>query len=141
MKSPQKICHTGDLLIFLFILFVIPILLPSLAFCDHSLLKSIIIDYNKQVIEKSIQDGSYRGEEGVLRIRPEIGESMGMTVLMDADYLEAKRLFGTAEDSLKRAKEILAARDFASSIEIVNNATNECRQNCLVTIELKIGQK
>jgi soluble lytic murein transglycosylase-like protein len=40
-----------------------------------------------------------------------------MTVLMDADYLEAKRLFEVAEDSLTRAKETLALTDKGKSTD------------------------
>ncbi|MBN1849372.1 MAG: transglycosylase SLT domain-containing protein [Deltaproteobacteria bacterium] len=107
MKPKGKRHHTTTLLSFLFIALIIMILLPSAGLADYGLLKEIIIHYNKEALEKSLQDDSYRGEEGILRMRPEIAESLGMIVLMDPDYLEAKQLFEKAEDSLKKAKEIL----------------------------------
>ena len=117
MKPSKKTSHTIALFTFLFLIPAIPLLFPSNAFSDYSLLKEIIIDYNRGAIEKSLEDGSYRGEEGLLCIRPEIGQSLGMTVPMDPDYLEAKRLFAAAEDSFKKAKEILILTDKEKTTE------------------------
>jgi hypothetical protein len=64
------------------------LIFPSTALSDHPLLKKFIIAYNLKALEKSLIDESYRGEEGVLRIRPEIGKSLGMTIFIDKDYLE-----------------------------------------------------
>ena len=80
---------------------------PSFASSEYSILKKIIINYNKNILEQSLADGSYMGEGDVLRTRPEVGEYLGMKVFIDQDYLHAKALFETAEDSLKKARELL----------------------------------
>jgi hypothetical protein len=63
---------------------------PSPASSDHPLLKEIIVAYNLEALKESLIDDSHRGEEGILRIRPEIGKSFGMEVFIDQDYLDAK---------------------------------------------------
>ena len=63
---------------------------PSPALCDYHLLKKFIIAYNQEALKESLIDDSHRGEEGVLRIRPEIGKTFGIKVFMDQDSLESK---------------------------------------------------
>ncbi|MFC1820867.1 lytic transglycosylase domain-containing protein [Thermodesulfobacteriota bacterium] len=75
----------------------------------HPLLKKNIIAYNLKALERSLADDSYRGEEGLLRIRPETASSLGMKVFIDKDYLDSKRLFKEAENSLKNAKIAMAS--------------------------------
>lgn len=79
--------------------------LPASARGDtHPLLKEIIIAYNQRAYGESLQDGTYRGEEGLLRIRPEAGKALGLRVAMEREYLEAKELFQKAEKALERAR-------------------------------------
>ena len=66
-----------------YLLFPLPALSDS-----HPLLKEIIIAYNSKALRQGLTDGSYRGEDGILVIRPEIGKSLGMKVFIDQDYLE-----------------------------------------------------
>jgi soluble lytic murein transglycosylase-like protein len=68
------------------------------------LLKEIIIAYNQRVYGESLQDGSYRGEEGLLKIGPETARSLGLNSLIDRDYLEAKEQFQKSEKLLEKAK-------------------------------------
>lgn len=82
---------------------------PSHASADISLLKKSIITYNLAHLKKSLSDGSYRGEEGVLRIGPEVGRSFGLKVLMDRDYLEAKELFEKADELFEKAVDAMTA--------------------------------
>jgi hypothetical protein len=80
---------------------------PLPARADLALLKESMIEYNLDFLQKSLTDGSYKGEEGILRIRPEIGRSFGLKVVMDQEYLEARELFKKADELLERAEEAL----------------------------------
>jgi hypothetical protein len=76
----------------------------------HPLLKEVIIAYNQKVYGESLQDGNYRGEEGLLRIGPEAGRSLGLNVFIDREYLEAKNCLQKAERSLEKAKTALSTQ-------------------------------
>jgi hypothetical protein len=88
---------------------LLPFPLPARA--DLSLIKEIIIEYNLDLLQKSLVDGSYKGEEGILRIRPEIGRSFGLKVLIDQEYLEARDLLKKADGLLERAEEVLITQE------------------------------
>jgi hypothetical protein len=95
--------------------FVLPIFVLALPFFVWSpaaaqvpLLKDIVIQRNLAEIQKSLKDGSYRGEEGILRIRPEAAKSLGLKVFVDRDYLEARDLIEQAASSLEAAKGFMA---------------------------------
>jgi hypothetical protein len=85
--------------------------LPLSVAAQMSLLKQAVIMENQAELKKSIQDGSYRGEAGLLRIRPEVAGSMGMKVFIDQDYLDGKQLFERAEAFLDQAKAEMASKD------------------------------
>jgi hypothetical protein len=70
---------------------------PSPALTDYHLLRKYIIAYNQEALKESLIDDTHRGEEGVLRIRPEIGRSLGIKVFIDQDYLDSKELFKKAD--------------------------------------------
>ncbi len=94
-----------------FLFFIIAILFfPIPAGADLSFLKESIIAYNTIHYKKSLSDGSYRGEEGILRIRPEVGRSFGLKVPMDKNYLEAKALFKKADQLLKEVYNAMTTR-------------------------------
>lgn len=84
---------------------------PLPASADLSLLKKSIIAYNLDLLQKSLVDGSYKGEEGILKIRPEIGRSFGLKVLMAQEYLEARALLKHADELLERADEALRTQE------------------------------
>ena len=77
----------------------------------YDLLQKHIMDYNLKTVEESITDSSYRGEEGILGIKPEVADSLGMKVYMDEDYRESMRLFKEAEEHLEEATKAMAARN------------------------------
>ncbi len=77
---------------------------PSPAWCAYPLLKQIIIDHNLEALKQSRTDDSFRGEGGILRIRPDIGGSFGMNVFIDQDYWDSKALFEKGEIFLEKAK-------------------------------------
>jgi soluble lytic murein transglycosylase-like protein len=96
---------------FLIGLAVLMIVLSGQLFCattvlaKYPLLKSLIIAYNAEVREDRVRNGGpYRGEEGILNIRPEIARSFGMKVFIDRDYLDSRALFQKADKYLKRAE-------------------------------------
>jgi hypothetical protein len=99
-------------LVFLFCLVPsISLLYPSV--CCGSvdpLLKEIIIAYNQRVYGESLQDGSYRGEEGLLKVGPEKAKSLGLNVLLDREYLEGKELLQQADKFLEKAKAALVSQ-------------------------------
>jgi soluble lytic murein transglycosylase-like protein len=78
------------------------LLFPSHARADLSLIQSSIIAYNSERHKKSLSDDSYRGEEGILRVRPEVANLFGLRAYIDQDYLEAKALFQRAEELLDK---------------------------------------
>jgi hypothetical protein len=80
---------------------------PVLA--GQSILKKYIIEFNLKAIEKNLSDGSYRGEEGILAMRPEEARSFGLKVAIDDDYIESMRLFEEAEEYLAKAKQAMSS--------------------------------
>jgi len=88
----------------------LPLLFPSPALSDHPLLQQIITAYNLEANEKSLIDGTYRGEEGILRIKPEIAKSLGMRVFIDQDYLDSRKLFRKADKFLEKARMAMASQ-------------------------------
>ena len=89
-------------------------LLPSPA-AGHPLLKKDIIEYNLTAIEKSLKDDSYRGEAGILRIRPEAADKLGIKAFIDEDYHDAIRLFKEAENALEKARKLMQSRERGKS--------------------------
>ncbi len=67
---------------------------------EYSLLKDIIVAWNLERHERSLTDGSYRGEEGILRIRPEVARSLGLNIPIYQEYLNATNQLKQA-DKLK----------------------------------------
>lgn len=84
---------------------------PAPALPDHPLLKEIIIAYNLEALKESLIDSSNRGEEGILRIRPEIAKSLGMEVFIDQDYMDAKELFEKGDISLEEAQTAMSSEE------------------------------
>jgi len=81
----------------------------SVASADSLSLEQLIIAYNLERQRETLADETYRGEEGILRIRPEIAQALGLRAVMDQDYLESKslyekadRLFGQVLEALNR---------------------------------------
>ncbi len=84
---------------------------PSPALCDYQSLKRFIIAYNQEALKESLINDTHRGEEGVLRIRPEIAKSLGIKVFIDQDYLDSKALFEKADVLMKDAKIALSSEE------------------------------
>ncbi|MBW2144252.1 MAG: lytic transglycosylase domain-containing protein [Deltaproteobacteria bacterium] len=78
---------------------------------DLPLLTEHITAYNLEQHKNSLSDHSYRGEEGILRIKPEVGRSFGLNVLLNQDYIKATELYGEAKDLFKKAVEAMTTRE------------------------------
>jgi soluble lytic murein transglycosylase-like protein len=85
------------------------IISPAAATPNH-VLKRYIIEYNLRAIEKHLEDDSYRGEEGILGIKPDIANSLGIKAFINDDYRDAVRLFKVADKALERAKRAMSTR-------------------------------
>jgi soluble lytic murein transglycosylase-like protein len=85
--------------------------LPSPAHADLALFSKHIVEYNLKKHELSLSDRTYRGEEGVLRINPEAGRSLGLKVLINQDYLKATALYSEAEDLYEKAIEAMDSQE------------------------------
>ena len=99
------------LLILLTLAKAIFILFPANLLAFFSPLKESIIAYNLEHHQKILSNGSYRGEEGILLLRPEIARSFGLNVSMDRDYLYAETLFKKAGQTLETLKGALTTQD------------------------------
>ncbi|KPK79401.1 MAG: hypothetical protein AMS27_18065, partial [Bacteroides sp. SM23_62_1] len=84
--------------------------LSASAVVAHPILKEYIIEYNLEALGKSLKDDSYRGEEGILRIKPEIANELGIKAFIDEDYKDSIRLFKEADKALAKAREHMVSR-------------------------------
>lgn len=91
---------------------------PFLTWAHDCLLKEIIVSRNRADLEKSLQDGSYRGEAGILRILPVVARSLGMKVSIPKDYLDARAAFALAESFLEEAKAAMTSRETEPEIQV-----------------------
>ncbi len=108
----RKVKRPAFLIIFAFFLLAIfAVVFPSFAGTDISILKNSVIAYNHKLHKKSLSDGSYTGEEGVLMVNPEVGRSLGLKVLMDRNYLAAKSLLKRSDDLFEDAIVALATQE------------------------------
>lgn len=93
-----------------FILSTSLLFLPSPVRADLSIIKKSIVDYNLEQHQKSLANGAYRGEEGILMLAPEVGRSFGLTVQLDQHYLEAGKEFSKADKFNKDALRAMKSR-------------------------------
>jgi hypothetical protein len=84
---------------------------PSFAAAQASLLKEILVLKNQTDLEKSLQDGSYRGEAGLLRMKPEVAGSHGMRVFMNQDYWDSRAGFARAGAFLDQARAAMMSQE------------------------------
>ena len=121
---------------FVSILFLFDSINPALA--EETLLKKYIMEFNLKAIEKIHADDSYRGEEGVLAVNPEEAKSLGMTVVIDEDYLEAMKLFKEAEECIEKAKEAMSSNSKERS---AGSYAGEISENFLKFKKLSVEAK
>lgn len=85
--------------------------IPSPALADLALLGKQIAEYNLEQVKKSLTYQSYRGEEGILRLNPVVGKSLGLKVIQNQDYLMASELYKEARESYKSAVNEMKTND------------------------------
>ncbi len=86
-------------------------LLESPASADNSVLLKSVIEYNKNIHEKTLAKGFYMGHEGILRISPEVGRSLGLNILISRNYLAAKASLKRADKAFEEAIEAMTTRE------------------------------
>jgi len=81
------------------------------AFADVDLLKKHIAAYNLEQHALRMAEATYRGEEGVLGLNPEVAKAFGFKVFLNQDYFKAVELYGQAEGFFERAVEAMSSRE------------------------------
>ncbi len=109
MTKPTSLIYYFVLAIMFFMMVVQFLVSPALA--GNSILSKSIIEYNISINEKTLENGSYMGKEGILRISPEGGRSFGLNVLMDQDYLAAKASLKRADKVFEEAIEAMTTQE------------------------------
>lgn len=103
MDFPAPAVVLGVLSIMLFV----SLYSPASAHADLAMLSKDIAAFNREKLEASLSDRTYRGEEGILRINPEVGRSLGLNVIINQDYLKATALYQEAEELYEQAVEAM----------------------------------
>jgi hypothetical protein len=86
------------------------LIISQSAATPNHVLKRSIIEFNLRAVEKHLEDDSYRGEEGILGIKPDVANSLGIKAFINDDYRHAVRLFKEADKALERAKRAMSTR-------------------------------
>ena len=86
------------------------LLFPKAAISENNILIELIISHNQKALEESFLDDSNKGEAGILRMRPDVGKSLGMKVFMDQDFLDSRELYQEADKALEAAQEALFSK-------------------------------
>ncbi|MBW1850096.1 MAG: transglycosylase SLT domain-containing protein [Deltaproteobacteria bacterium] len=112
IKNPNENLTSVFAIVFSILLVIsINLALPFSVFADLSLLTKHITAYNLEQHKKNLSDGSYKGEEGVLRIDPEVGEVLGLKVFISRDFLKATELYREADALIEEATEALITQE------------------------------
>jgi hypothetical protein len=83
----------------------LPLAFP--VYADFGLLVDLISEYNLKALKRSLDEETYRGEAGILRMNPVVGKSLGLTVHIDESYQTSTELYERAEENLNQAFEDL----------------------------------
>lgn len=95
-------------LFFLFALTLFtPFLLPQIAASENDLLIEIIINHNRKALETSYLEGTNKGEDGLLMMRPDVGKALGMKVFLNEDFMDSREFYQEAEKALEAAEKAL----------------------------------
>lgn len=73
----------------------------------YPVLKKYIIEYNTKHLKFSLSEGTYRGEEGILMIRPDVARDFNLKADISRQYLESQKYYDEAEDTLNKAENAL----------------------------------
>jgi soluble lytic murein transglycosylase-like protein len=86
---------------------IIGLLTPAGSLADITVMKRAIVGYNKRMHKASLLEGTYRGEEGILMMKPDVARSFNLTVPEYPDYEKGKALFKKAEKLLDKTIKIM----------------------------------
>jgi len=89
---------------------------------DTSILKQIILEYNRTAYLDSLADGSYKGTAGILNIDPDVARSLGIKALITREYLDAKGSEAEAERLFNQAVSALSVEEEDAKGELVGRA-------------------
>jgi len=70
---------------------------------EYTLLVKGALNYYQQIQESNTPRESDRGEDGLLLMRPDVAQSLGLEVYVDENYLESQKQFDNAEEFLQQA--------------------------------------
>jgi hypothetical protein len=78
---------------------------PAQAWADDefALLVKGVLAYYQDIHESTTPREPDRGEDGLLIMRPEIAQSLGLEVYVDENYFESRKQFARADEFLKQA--------------------------------------
>lgn len=109
---------------------------PSSGLAELSLLTKHITAYNLEQHKESLSDSSYKGEEGVLRIDPDVGEALGLNVFISRDFLKATELYREADALIEEATEALFTqkKERFSGEHVKNAGELAVRHNKVLTL-------
>lgn len=87
-----------------------PMTIPTSASAGYPLLGKLIVAYNLEAHKQSLEDGSYRGEEGLLLLTPKAAGRLGVKAFTDQNFLDAESLIKQAHENLNAAKASMTTR-------------------------------
>ncbi|MFC1883596.1 lytic transglycosylase domain-containing protein [Thermodesulfobacteriota bacterium] len=86
---------------------IIGLLTPAGSLADIAGMKRAIVDYNTRIHKASLLEDTYRGEEGILMMKPDVARSFNLSVPEYPDYEKGKALFKKAEKVLDKTIKIM----------------------------------
>ena len=70
---------------------------------EYALLVKGALNYYQQIHDSDIPGESDRGGDGLLLMRPDVAQSLGLEVYEDENYLESQKQFDKADEFLQQA--------------------------------------
>ncbi len=78
---------------------------------SFQILSRHIVEYNSKLIKTPADPGTYKGEEGLLLLKPDVAQKLGLKVYIDQDYHDSVKLNKEADRALLSAEKVMAAND------------------------------
>ena len=87
----------------------------------YQILTKHIVDYNSKYIKTRSEPDTYMGEEGVLNIKPDVAEKLGLKVYIDQDYHDSVKLNKEAEKAFSSAEDAIASESKEALEQEISN--------------------
>ncbi len=100
--------HTMPYIIAMLLALCMSLFSPPKSSGELGALAEIVAKVNEEDLEASIKEGTYRGEAGVMRLRPEVAERLGLKVFLSPTYREANELYRQIGWLRKRIRQLLS---------------------------------